>query len=552
MECDIVQNSVLKDVWGMVQSAGANGMGSFRRLKSVIRLNELAEDPLDLSQEGTLSPRRIDNMRAEALGMKLLYAAERVTDVTIQALIELAEETQALQKMEGMQGGQIVNFIKGYPSEKRPALHTAMRDFFENPNLSEKAKEATKLAYQELEKLKNFLHEIDIKQTFTDLIQIGIGGSDLGPKAIYLALKAYQKPHRRIHFLSNVDPDEGAEIFRGVDLSKTLVVVVSKSGTTLETRTNEEYVKERFKEAGLDPKNHLVAVTGKGSPMDDPAHYLASFYIWDYIGGRYSATSMVGGVMLAFALGMDRFIDFLRGASAMDKVALRAEPKQNLPLLSALLGIWNRNFLGLPTCAIIPYSQALSRFPAHLQQLEMESNGKRVDKQGQFVDFDTGPVVWGEPGTNGQHSFFQLIHQGTNPVPLEIIGFRESQYREDVEFLGTSSQEKLLANLFAQSIALATGQKNDNPNQVFPGNRPNRILLASRLDPYTMGAILACYEHKVAFQGFIWNINSFDQEGVQLGKGLALKMSDQFALKRQGKPLDPKNFPLGQAYLRDC
>jgi glucose-6-phosphate isomerase len=511
-------------------------------LKSVIRLNELAEDPLDFSQEGVLTSKRIDNMCAEALGIKLLYGAERVTEVTLQALIELAEETQALKKMEGMQAGEIVNFIEGYPSEKRPALHTAMRDFFENPNPSPKAKDAAQLAYQELEKLKNFLHDVESKQTFTDLVQIGIGGSDLGPKAVYLALQAYQKPNRRIHFLSNVDPDDGAQIFRQLDLSK--------SGTTLETRTNEEYVKERFKKEGLDPKEHMVAVTGKGSPMDDPAHYLASFYIWDYIGGRYSATSMVGGVMLAFALGMDRFIDFLRGANAMDKVALSEKPKQNLPLLSALFGIWNRNFLGLPTCSIIPYSQALSRFPAHLQQLDMESNGKRVDKHGRPVDFDTGPVIWGEPGTNGQHSFFQLIHQGTTPVPLEIIGFRESQYREDVQFLGTSSQEKLLSNLFAQSIALATGQKNDNPNQVFPGNRPNRILLANRLDPYTMGAILAYYEHKVAFQGFMWNINSFDQEGVQLGKVLALKIVDQFALKKQGKPLDPKNFPLGQAYLR--
>jgi glucose-6-phosphate isomerase len=525
-------------------------MSSFRHLKSVIRLGELAEDPLDFSKEGALTSKRIDNMCAEALGMKLLYGTERVTDVTLQALIELAEETQALKKMEAMQAGEVVNFIEGHPSEQRPALHTAMRDFFENPNPSPKAKEATQLAYQELEKLKNFLHEVESKQTFTDLVQIGIGGSDLGPKAIYLALQAYQKPGRRIHFLSNVDPDDGAQIFRQLDLAKTLVVTVSKSGSTLETLTNEEYVKDRFKKEGLDPKEHMVAVTGKGSPMDDPSHYLASFYIWDYIGGRYSATSMVGGVMLAFALGMDRFIEFLRGANAMDKIALLDKPKQNLPLLSALLGIWNRNFLGLPTCSIIPYSQALSRFPAHLQQLDMESNGKRIDKRGRPVDFDTGPVIWGEPGTNGQHSFFQLIHQGTTPVPLEIIGFRESQYREDVQFQGTSCQEKLLSNLFAQSIALATGQHNDNPNKVFPGNRPNRILLANRLDPHTMGAILSYYEHKVAFQGFMWNINSFDQEGVQLGKVLALKIIDQFAMKKQNKPLDPKNFPLGQAYLR--
>jgi glucose-6-phosphate isomerase len=284
--------------------------------------------------------------------------------------------------------------------------------------------------------------------------------------------------------------------------------------------------------------------------MDDPEHYAASFYIWDYIGGRYSATSMVGGVILAFALGMDRFLEFLRGASAMDKIALREDLKSNLPLLSALLGLWNRNFLSLPTVAVIPYSQALCRFPAHLQQLDMESNGKRIDKKGHPVDFDTGPIIWGEPGTNGQHSFYQSIHQGTTVVPLEFIGFKESQYRDDVMFRGTSCQEKLLANLFAQSIALALGQHSDNPNQLFPGNRPNRILFGERLDPYAMGAILSYYEHKVAFQGFIWNINSFDQEGVQLGKQLALEIIDQFISLIQNKPIDPKAFPLGAAYLK--
>ena len=284
--------------------------------------------------------------------------------------------------------------------------------------------------------------------------------------------------------------------------------------------------------------------------MDDPDKYLASFYMWDYIGGRYSVTSMVGGVMLAFTLGMERFLDFLRGAHAMDRVALNKEPQKNLPLLSALLGIWNRDFLGHHTCAIIPYSKALSRFPAHLQQLDMESNGKRIDKQGKAVDFSTGPIIWGEPGTNGQHSFFQLLHQGTTIVPMEIIGFCESQYREDVMYKGTTCQEKLLSNMLAQSVALAVGQKSDNPNKVFPGNRPNRILISTRLDPFNMGALLSYYEHKVAFQGFIWNINSFDQEGVQLGKVLALKFTDQFMMLRQSRQADVKGFPLGHSYLR--
>jgi glucose-6-phosphate isomerase len=525
-------------------------MTSFRHLKSVIRLNEIAEDPYDLTVEGALTPKRIDAMVAEAAGLKLLYATERVSETTLSALYELAHEVQAVKKMADMQSGKVVNFIENFESEQRPALHTAMRDFFEHRHASAQAKEATELAYQECEKLRAFLNDIEKKGHFTDMIQIGIGGSELGPKAIYMALEAFRKPHRRVHFLSNVDPDDGAHIFQQVDLEKTLVVVVSKSGTTLETLTNEQFAKEKFKKAGLNPKNHFLAVTGKGSPMDDPQHYAASFYIWDYIGGRYSATSMVGGVILAFALGMDRFIEFLRGANAMDKIALRSDPKTNLPLLSALLGIWNRNFLGLPTVAIIPYSQALSRFPAHLQQLDMESNGKRIDKKGHPVDFDTGPIIWGEPGTNGQHSFYQSIHQGTTIVPVEFLGFHESQYRDDVVFQGTSCQEKLLSNLFAQSLALAIGQKNDNPNKFFLGNRPNRILFGERLDPYTMGAILAYYEHKVVFQGFMWNINSFDQEGVQLGKKLALKFVDQFLAMRQGKPVDTKGFPLGAAYLQ--
>ncbi|HKY99609.1 MAG TPA: glucose-6-phosphate isomerase [Rhabdochlamydiaceae bacterium] len=525
-------------------------MTSFRHLKAVIRLFELVEEPIDLTVEGVLTPKRIDAMIAEAVNWKMFYATERVSDVTISALFDLANEMQAVKKMEEMQAGTVVNFIEGYESEKRSALHTAMRDFFDQRSTAKAAQEATTLAYQELEKLRAFLDEIEKTGRFTDLVQIGIGGSELGPKAVYVALEAFHKPERRVHFLSNVDPDDGAQIFRKVDLDKTLFVVVSKSGSTLETLTNEQYVKEHLKKAGLNPKDHLVTVTGKGSPMDDPSQYIGSFYIWDYIGGRYSVTSMVGGVALAFALGMDRFIEFLRGASAMDKAALKKDPKANLPLLGALLGIWNRNFLGLPTSAIIPYSQALASFPAHLQQLDMESNGKRIDKRGNAVDFDTGPIIWGEIGTNGQHSFYQSIHQGTTIVPLEIIGFKKNQYSDDVIYDGTSSQEKLLSNLFAQSLAFAVGQKNENPNKFFPGNRPNRILLSNRLDPFSMGALLAYFEHKVVFQGFMWNINSFDQEGVRLGKTLALRFIEQFSLKRQGKPFDAKGFPIGASFLR--
>ncbi|MCB1081679.1 MAG: glucose-6-phosphate isomerase, partial [Chlamydiia bacterium] len=505
-------------------------MSQFNTYAATEKLKKLAEKPFDLSKKGNLSPKRISEMTTDCLKLKLLYGTERVNDKTLEALFELADEAHALEKMEAMQRGDVINKIEGHESENRMVLHTAMRDFFERQNEGEEAKQAATLAYAELEKLKSFLDQIE-KEDFTDMVQVGIGGSELGPKAIYLALEAFQKKGRRVHFISNVDPDDASKVMRGLDLSKTFVVIVSKSGTTLETLTNEELIRKKFLDAGLSPGKHFLAVTGKGSPMDDPEKYRKSFYIWDYVGGRYSATSMVGCVSLGFALGMEKLLEFLRGASCMDKVALEKDPQKNLPLLSALLGIWNHNFLGCPTTAIIPYSQALSRFPAHLQQCDMESNGKRIDKEGNPVDFWTGPIIWGEPGTNGQHSFYQLIHQGTIIVPIEFIGFAESQYGDDGVFKGTTSQEKLLSNLFAQSIGLATGQQSENPNKEFPGNRPNRVLMAKKCDPFSVGSILSYFENKVAFQGFIWGINSFDQEGVQLGKVLANKIIDQFAQK---------------------
>ncbi len=522
-------------------------MSSFLDYNSTKTLHKLAEDPIDLTHKGILTPDRTKKMKASALNLTLFYGTERVDQKVLDALFSLATDAKAIEKMHQMQSGAMLNTIEGYESEDRSVLHTAMRDFFAEQNEDPIAKEASALAYQELEKLKGFLEGIKDKE-FTDLIQIGIGGSDLGPRAIYLALKAFAIPGRKVHFISNVDPDDATSVLNEVDLKKTLVVVVSKSGTTLETLTNEAFIRKKLEELGISPEKHMLAVTGKDSPMDDPTRYLESFYIWDYIGGRYSVTSMVGAVMLGFALGMEKVLEFLRGASSMDKIALKEDPKENLPLLSALLGIWNHNFLGFPTCAVIPYSQAMLRFPAHLQQCDMESNGKQVDKFGHKVDFQTGPVIWGEVGTNGQHSFYQLLHQGTGTVPIEFIGFKDSQYQNDVEFKGTNSQEKLLSNLFAQSIGLAKGDQNENPNKNFPGNRPNRVLFTKVLDPYTMGAILSYYENKIAFQGFIWNINSFDQEGVQLGKVLANQIIDIFASSKSDKQ-DEKAFPLANTFL---
>jgi len=522
-------------------------MYQFSKGQSFKKLTELAKKPYDLTAEGNLTPKRIHEFISECCGYRLLYGTERITPDVIQALNELSIEAEAIKKMNAMQSGEIINKIEGYPSESRSVLHTATRDFFENPNLAKEAVHETELAKIELDKLEKFIKVIEEEKKYTDLILIGIGGSELGPKANFEALKVVQRTNTRVFFLANVDPDDAAKILASCQLDKCLVLCISKSGNTLETLTNETFIKESFIKKGLNPKDHFVAITSKGSPMDDKSQYLETFYLTDSVGGRYSSTSMVGGVLLSFACGFSTFMEFLKGANAMDKAALEDDLKTNLPLMAALIGIWNRNFLNHDTLAIIPYSEALNRFPSHIQQLDMESNGKHIDRFGNEIDFNTGPIIWGEPCTNAQHSFFQLIHQGTTIVPLEFIGFKKSQLHIDMEFQGTTSQEKLLANLFAQIIALSTGQKNENPNKEFLGNRPSHLIFAEQLDPFSLGALLSFYEHKVAFQGFIWNINSFDQEGVQLGKVLANKIIEQFIVKKTGKTGQP--YPVGEAFL---
>jgi glucose-6-phosphate isomerase len=325
-------------------------------------------------------------------------------------------------------------------------------------------------------------------------------------------------------FISNVDPDDASAIIAAVPLEQSLFVLVSKSGTTQETLSNELFVKDKLKKAGLDSAKHMVAVTSETSPLARNPAYLDSFYIDDYIGGRYSSASAVGGCVLSLAFGPQVFRDFLAGAAEADKLALEPDILKNAALLDALIGVWERNFLNYPYTAVLPYSQALSRFPAHLQQLDMESNGKRVNRDGQPITYNTGPVVFGEPGTNGQHSFYQLLHQGTSIVPLQFIGFTGSQRGDDVTVDGSVSQTKLKANLAAQIVAFAKGQSDSNLNKDFPGGRPSSLIYGKQLTPAVLGALLAHFENKVMFQGFVWNINSFDQEGVQLGKILTKKV----------------------------
>ncbi len=501
------------------------------------KLVRLADEPYDLTCDGALEAGdRLKRYVAKAGQFSLHYWGQRVTEEVLEALQNLADECQLVEQFLAMKGGAVMNSIAGVKSEDRQVLHCSCRDLFsKNPN----SPQATELCRKEVDKLAEFLQGVESgticnasNEPFETMIHVGIGGSDLGPRAIYEGLKNFSR--REVHFIANVDPDDGAAVLGRLDLSRCLVTIVSKSGTTLETLANETLVRQALLAQRLDPAKHLVAVTGKDSPMDNPKRYLKSFYMFDFIGGRYSCTSMVGAVMLGFSMGFANFMDFLQGAANADILAEKQDITSNISLLLALLGIWNHNYLGMTTLAVLPYCQALHRFPAHLQQCDMESNGKSTTRAGLPVTWSTGPVVWGEPGTNGQHAFYQLLHQGCEVVPCEFIGFRQSQRGEDVEVDGTFSQQKLLANMLAQAVAMATGQKSDNPNTYFPGNRPNSILVAERLTPRAMGELLALYEAKIVFQGFCWNINSFDQEGVQLGKVLATRfLQEMKALSSQ-------------------
>lgn len=476
---------------------------------------------------GVLSPDRIaKRMIRTGGGLDYSYAAIDADDETIRLLGAASEELELLAQYRALASGAVMNL-----GENRMVLHHLARGTPCGPVLSE-GRDYRKFYETERLRAASFADRVrsgDITgstgKRFQRVVQIGIGGSDLGPRALYLALEQWSRERGRLRlrasFISNVDPDDANGVLAGLDPETTLFILVSKSGTTQETLANEALVKAHLATVpGIDPSGHLVAVTSEGSPLAHNSDYLDSFYIDDYIGGRYSATSAVGGVVLSIALGPDTFLGILEGAAEADRMALEPDMTKNAALMDAMLGIFERDVLGRPIVAILPYSQALSRFPAHLQQLDMESNGKHYDRSGRPLALPSGPVVFGEPGTNGQHSFYQLLHQGTDTIPLQFIGFRKNQTGFDPEFEGSSARRKLNANLAAQIVAFALGKEDDNPNRRFAGGRPSTLLVGDELDPRALGALLAHYENKVMFQGFAWNINSFDQEGVQLGKKL--------------------------------
>ena len=464
-----------------------------------------------------------------AEGFSYNFAAKQVDDEVLNALKALAEEAQLAEKFEELYNGAVIN-----TGENRLVLHQLTRGQLGNAVEADGVDKREFYVKQQarIAEFANKVHNGEITnaagEKFTTVVQIGIGGSDLGPRAMYLALENWAKKNNTLkmkaQFISNVDPDDAAAGLNAVDVAHALFVLVSKSGTTLETLTNESFVKEALKKAGLDASKHMIAVTSETSPLAKSDDYLAAFFMDDYIGGRFSSTSAVGGAVLSLAFGPDVFAQFLEGAAAEDKLSANKNVMENPEMLDALIGVYERNVLGYPGTAVLPYSQALSRFPAHLQQLDMESNGKSVNRFGEPVDYPTGPVIFGEPGTNGQHSFYQLLHQGTDIVPLQFVGFRNSQIGTDIEIQGSTSQQKLCANVAAQIVAFACGKSDDNRNKNFEGGRPSSIIIGDSLTPKSLGALLAHFENKIMFQGFLWNVNSFDQEGVQLGKVLAKRV----------------------------
>jgi glucose-6-phosphate isomerase len=464
-----------------------------------------------------------------AEGLTYNYAAKAVDDDILKKLADLAKEAQLSEKYEALLNGEVIN-----TGEKRLVLHQLLRGQLGNSVIADGVdkREFYVKQQQRIADFANKVHNGEITnengEKFTTVVQIGIGGSDLGPRAIYIALENWAKAHDTLKmeakFISNVDPDDAAAVLNSTDVAHAIFILVSKSGTTLETLTNETFVKNALTRAGLNPAKHMIAVTSETSPLAKNEGYLDAFFMDDYIGGRYSVSSAVGGAVLSLAFGPEVFADFLEGANAEDKKALEKDPLKNPEMLDALIGVYERNFLGYQMTAVLPYSQALSRFPAHLQQLDMESNGKSVNRFGEPVDYPTGPIIFGEPGTNGQHSFYQLLHQGKTIVPLQFIGFKKNQIGMDDVIQGSTSQQKLCANVAAQIVAFACGKKDENLNKNFEGGRPSSIIIGDQVNPKTLGALLAHFENKIMFQGFIWNVNSFDQEGVQLGKTLAKRV----------------------------
>lgn len=492
---------------------------------------------LRLRQLFYADPQRGEHMVAEACGLYLDYSKNRITAETLPLLFDLAKACGLQEAIEAMFTGEHIN-----RTEDRAVLHIALRAAREavievKVSDEEKPYNAVERVWQVLDEMVKFANKVRSGEwlgatgkRIRNVVNVGIGGSDLGPKMAYEALKCYSQRDLRIEFVSNVDGTHMTETLQGMDPAETLFLICSKTFTTQETMTNAETARDWLVAAlGSEavPK-HFVAVSTAAKEVKAFGIDTANMFgFWEWVGGRYSMWSAVG-LATMLGIGPENFLAMLEGGRAMDEHFRNAPFDQNLPVIMALLGVWYNNFLGADSHAILPYDQYLHRFAAHLQQVDMESNGKSIDKDGHRVAWQTGPVIWGEPGTNGQHAFYQLIHQGTKLIPADFIGFCQSQNPQG------DHHAKLMANFFAQTEALAFGLPEEKVNEVFKdtppelvphkafeGNRPTNTLLATKLDPYTMGALMSLYEQKIFVQGVIWNVFSFDQWGVQLGKVLA-------------------------------
>ncbi|MEO7445132.1 MAG: glucose-6-phosphate isomerase [Ferruginibacter sp.] len=447
------------------------------------------------------------------------YSKNNIDDACRYLLLQLASETQLQEAIEMMFTGEIIN-----GTEKRAVLHTALRNFSGNPVISDGGN-----VMPEIEKVRNqmrqFCHKIHSGEwkgysgkKIKYIVNIGIGGSDLGPVMVTEALKPYWIKDIQPYFVSNIDGTHLAETLKKIDAEETIFLIASKTFTTQETMTNAASAKKWLLEQGAaetDIPKHFVALSTNSEAVKDfGIDEVNMFPFWDWVGGRYSLWSAIG-LSIAATIGYDNFENLLKGAESADNHFRTTTHEKNIPVIMALVGIWNRNFCGYPTEAILPYDQYLHRFPAYFQQGNMESNGKHVDRNGKILLYESGPVIWGEPGTNGQHAFYQLIHQGTEIVPCDFIAPAISHNP-----MG-EHHKILLSNFFAQTEALMNGQKNENPYRVFEGNRPTNSFLVKKITPYSLGQLIAFYEHKIFVQGIIWNIYSFDQWGVELGKKLA-------------------------------
>ncbi len=488
---------------------------------------------------------RGERLRAEAADLYLDYSKNRLTDETLRLLLALAERARLRDGIERMFRGERINF-----TEDRPVLHVALRAP-RDAVIEVEGENVVPQVHGVLDRMAAFAERVRsgswrgfTGKRIRHVVNIGIGGSDLGPAMAAQALRAFRDPAIDLSFVSNVDPEDFVAATAGRDPAETLFVVCSKTFTTLETLTNARTARRWCVDALGDERavaSHFVAVSTNAAKVAefgiDPAQM---FEFWDWVGGRYSYDSAIG-LSLMVGIGPERFRDMLAGFRAIDEHFREAPFERNLPVLLGLIGIWYGDFLGAETHAVLPYSQALARFPAYLQQLDMESNGKSVDRLGRRIDrYQTGSIVWGQAGTNGQHAFYQLLHQGTKLVPCDLIGVARASQE-----IG-EHQDLLLANLVAQAEALAFGKTAEEvaaegvapalvPHRTFPGNRPSTTLLVKgELTPRTLGELVALYEHKVFTQGWIWGVNSFDQWGVELGKALAGRIAPE--LRAEAEP----------------